>query len=141
MIASLTARTFEHAIRSSEVELLYPLLCAITIRPFVQQKGHRFPIYMATECEFHMMPRNKLGSFTLQGPGWPRVLLSTLSHIRSDNSTLRSSPFLTPRTNTACNGVRSVHLVDTTGGTLFRLSILAIAQKARSHFFHFLSSV
>ena len=52
---------------------------------------------------------NKIGSFTLQGLGWPRVLLLTLSHIRSDNSTLRNSPFLTPLTNTACNGVRFVH--------------------------------
>lgn len=50
----------------------------------------------ATECVFHMMPRNNLGSSTLQGPGWSRVLLAMLSHIRSDNSTLRTSPFLDP---------------------------------------------
>ena len=43
-----------------------------------------------------MMPRNNLGSSTLQGPGWSRVLLSMLSHIRSDNSTLRTSHSLDP---------------------------------------------
>ena len=141
MIASLTARTFEHAIRCSDVEILHPLLCATPFRPFIQQKGHGSPIYMATKCKSHMMPRNNLGSFTLQGPGGPQVLLSMLSHIRSDNSTLRSSPFLTPRTNTACNGVRSVHLVDTTGGTFFQLQSWLSHKKLARIFFHFLSSV